>query len=243
MDGINKLYHDYFKLWKEVYGCEISSGTEIQRKVNVTWDKIKVQVKAGNMALYNEEYNKLKHANDKRKAKFSITSFFARANSKPSTTSSTSQSTPSSSSTELQQHPSCVQEDDSLCIEEPAEEITTKPPPPSTTSHPLRSTPSQDKISSEINDLRATILHLEAAPIRTKDITDEVKSKKKTLKEKEKKLRALKLSSERSKTLYLKKKQILKRAAAGHLQDDPEAQRFLCFFYIYLLFLDLSNVI
>ena len=79
MDGVNKLYHDFFKAFTEVHST--TSGTEVQRRANEKWAQLKAQVKVGDMGPYNEEMTKLKHKKDTIKAKSSITSFFARQSS------------------------------------------------------------------------------------------------------------------------------------------------------------------
>ena len=58
MDGVNKLYHDFFKAFTEVHS---TSGTEVQRRANEKWAQLKAQAKVGDMGPYNEEMTKLKH--------------------------------------------------------------------------------------------------------------------------------------------------------------------------------------
>ncbi|KAK3773146.1 hypothetical protein RRG08_013733 [Elysia crispata] len=43
MDGVNKLYHDFFKAFTEVHST--TSGTEVQRRANEKWAQLKAQVK------------------------------------------------------------------------------------------------------------------------------------------------------------------------------------------------------
>ncbi|KAK3782177.1 hypothetical protein RRG08_032928 [Elysia crispata] len=79
MDGVNKLYHDFFKAFTEVHST--TSGTEVQRRANEKCAQLKVQVKVGDIGPYNEEMTKLKHKKGTIKAKSSITSFFAQQSS------------------------------------------------------------------------------------------------------------------------------------------------------------------
>lgn len=224
MDGVNKLYHDFSKAFTEVHKST-TSGTEVQRRANEKWAQMKAQVKAGDMGPYNEEMTRLKHLKDSIKAKSSITAFFARqvTTKKPSLRVS-SESDPDGRPTQERK------EDEKVVSPGPSQSHDSEKKPGTKINENQNSrykshrTPAQDSLTLEINELRASILHLQATPMMTKEILDSVRSKKKELEKKEMKLKALKAGVVRSQTLYNKKKGMLKRAAEK-LEEDKELER------------------
>ena len=103
-------------------------------------------------------------------------------------------------------------------------------------SKPKRAIPAQDKVSDEIKNLSASILHLQSTPFRTSGVTQQLEEMKKDLKKAESKLKALKSGNIKSHKLYEKIKGMLKRAAEVLDADNQEALKWVQIYLVTVYF-------